>query len=394
MFLQTVTMAALFVFFYNNINITNLKNINYKKLGSDFINFLYYIFENNPLILDYYEDIPDIQVIEDKKEILDKFENKYLTKFNNFPNEYYFDAFDLKLEQELCNKVKSDFERDRMDKICKLEELLMQINDITNEVIISEDGSMQFNEYVKTSLLDFYNINSDSYDESFFDNLYLELLVTDDKYKMELHKLKQNEISDEEVFKHAHELTIKAKLDKYINNYILEPTPLGNIYMRYNSEKGSFEYFSNSTIPYRYLEVVGRKYVMTYWCKPIFVSLEDELKRAEEEYDEKKKISEGKAKEKVKTKDNIVKFKNYNKETLQQKIIGKNNNILPSHMRANIVNVNRVPDKILLKENANRYTWSGRISDFCPLKKVDKKMFNKLLHMTYSDFKKISQNKR
>jgi DeoR/GlpR family transcriptional regulator of sugar metabolism len=51
----------------------------------------------------------------------------------------------------------------------------------------------------------------------------------------------------------------------------------------------------------------------------------------------------------------------------------------------------------LLKENANRYTWEGRLTNFCPLKKIDKKVLDKKLNMTYSEFKKLqqeSQNKK
>ena len=45
----------------------------------------------------------------------------------------------------------------------------------------------------------------------------------------------------------------------------------------------------------------------------------------------------------------------------------------------------------LVKENANRYTWEGRLTNFCPLKKIDKKLLDKKLAMTYADFKKIQQ---
>ena len=47
-------------------------------------------------------------------------------------------------------------------------------------------------------------------------------------------------------------LKIDKKVKNFIHNYILENTPMGNIYMRYNKDKGSFEYFSNNTIPYIY----------------------------------------------------------------------------------------------------------------------------------------------
>jgi hypothetical protein len=50
-------------------------------------------------------------------------------------------------------------------------------------------------------------------------------------------------------------------------------------------------------------------------------------------------------------------------------------------------------DKIMLKENANRYTWEGRIVDFQPIQKINKKIFNKKLEMTYAEFKR-SKNKK
>jgi hypothetical protein len=41
-----------------------------------------------------------------------------------------------------------------------------------------------------------------------------------------------------------------------------------------------------------------------------------------------------------------------------------------------------------LKERANRYNFQGKIANFSLLKKVDKKLVNKKLAMTFSDFKK------
>jgi hypothetical protein len=290
------------------------------------------------------------------------------------------------------DKVKSVFKQDKTNKLNELQETLLKINNITNGVTFSaEDGSMEYGEQVKTDLLTFYNINDEDEDTD-FNHLYLELLIKENELKTEQHNLKQTEITDEEVFDKARELTIKAKLDKYINNYILEHTPLGNIYMRYNSAKGSFEYFSNNTIPYRYLEPVCRKYVMTYWCKPLFIDVEDELKKAEIKYDEKKASNNEIKKEKT-AKDYMVKLKSYNKET-KETMMNPRNNVLPSHMKANLVNVNQKTEKQLVKENANRYTWEGRLTNFSPLKKIDKKVVDKNLSLTYADFKKMSQNKK
>jgi hypothetical protein len=193
-------------------------------------------------------------------------------------------------------------------------------------------------------------------------------------------------------------------LDKYIDNYVLEHTPLGNIYMRYNNDKKSFEYFSNNTIPYRYLEPVGRKYVMTYWCKPLFVDIDEELKRAEVRYDEEKKKKEEDDKKREEERKNnpkniLAQLKNYNKDTKEQTIRpmkNRKNNVLPPQIQANLpdINTNKQTEKQLLKENANRYTWEGRLTNFCPLKKIDRKVLDKKLTMSYAEFKKMQQQQQ
>jgi hypothetical protein len=175
--------------------------------------------------------------------------------------------------------------------------------------------------------------------------------------------------------------------------------------MRWNNSKQSFEYFSNNTIPYRYLEPVGRKYVITYWCKPLFVDIDDELKRAEERLEEEKN-----KKEKLKTQDisnnnvsMVAKLKPYNKDINKFTTVSSNNIVsntknrdknnfsLPPQVKANLPNVNNVSEKQLLKENSNRYTWEGRLTNFCPLKKIDKKVVDKKLSLTFADFKKMQQ---
>lgn len=44
------------------------------------------------------------------------------------------------------------------------------------------------------------------------------------------------------------------------NKYVLENTPVGLVAMRYNYDDSVFEYYSDRTIPYTFLEVCGRKY--------------------------------------------------------------------------------------------------------------------------------------
>ena len=124
---------------------------------------------------------------------------------------------------------------------------------------------------------------------------------------------------------------------------------------------------------------------MTYWCKSIFVDIEEELKKAEEKYEEEQKEKKLKLPQEKKASFK-TQFKVYNKDT---NMPTKNRSVLPPQIKANLPDVNKSSDKILLKENANRYTWEGRLSNLSLLKKVDKKTLNKQLAMTYADFKRM-----
>jgi hypothetical protein len=59
--------------------------------------------------------------------------------------------------------------------------------------------------------------------------------------------------------------------------------------MVYNNKRGSFEYYSDNTVPYRYLEPVSRKYVKMFNCRPIYFDMEEELKNYEKKLEEKEK---------------------------------------------------------------------------------------------------------
>ena len=73
-----------------------------------------------------------------------------------------------------------------------------------------------------------------------------------------------------EIRKETNEYISNKIFDNLINSYIFEKTPLGNVAMCFNNKKGSFEYYSDNTIPYRFLETVARKYVITFHCKKLY----------------------------------------------------------------------------------------------------------------------------
>jgi hypothetical protein len=379
--------------------------------------------ENNPLLLNYLDDTEDILHYEniktnDSSELIkqeEKFENKYLEKFKKFPNEFIFDEQELNEEKEEYKKIKFQFENNKFESIKEIQKELSKIKEITNNAGFREKIDNENDSYTASInsngidlLLNYFDMKElyeDNPDDINFEELYIDLLNKREKLLKKMTELESMMITDDEARSKARDLIVNKKLDKFIDNYILEYTPLGNIYMRYNNNKKSFEYFSNNSIPYRYLELVGRKYVMTYWCKPIFVDIEEELKKAEQVYEKKK--DEDKRKEEKKKEDNkkekyvnpkniLVKLKEYNKGIQEQKVRPMKNRsdknaILQSQIKNNLPQVNKISEKQLLKENANRYTWEGRLTNFCPLKKIDKKALDKKLNMTYSEFKKLQQ---
>ena len=358
-----------------------------KKNMSELFQFYQFICENNPLLLDYLDTL-DFSSEDEKEEIkkVIKFEDKYLEKFNNLSNEYQFTELELDDEKKEYERIKIDYENTKYETIYKIQEQLLKIikiqekGGISNEKNENEIFTENINKFGIDKLLKYFDLEDEYFEEPDyvnFEDLYLKLL--NDKMDL-LKKMEESEkiiMTNDEMRLKSREYIIKKKLDKCMNLYVLEYTPLGNICMRYNNDKKSFEYFSNNTIPYRYLESVGRKYVTTYWCKPIFVNIEEEIKKAEEKNkEEKEKNKENNKKDNPKKP--FAQLKSY-KERNSQSIQNKKTQ----------TQIHDVKEKLLVKENANRYTWEGRLTNFCPLKQIDKKILDKKLSMTYADFKKI-----
>jgi hypothetical protein len=334
------------------------------------------------------KEVEDKKVEVEDKKVEIKFEDKYLTTFKTFSSEYFFTEDELSLKDTKFHELKSEYQKNKNKEFENINALLLETHTIINlGTVITEE--------VKEFLIKYFDIEDDYADDPSnidFDELYIYLENDHKKFQEEINKLIEDQIIhgeglDSEFQEKALDFILNKKLDGFINNYILEFTPLGNVYMRYNHFKKSFEYFSNNTIPYRYLETIGRKYVMTFRCKPLFIDLEDELKRAST-------LALEKTKESV-TNNPVQKFKSYNKDIKMDNIYAKGRpgkNILPPQIKANLPNINTTNgEKQVLKENANRYTWEGRLSSINLLKKVDRKIIDKKYAMTFSDFKQIKK---
>lgn len=205
--------------------------------------------------------------------------------------------------------------------------------------------------------------------------------------------------SEEESREKAKNYVVNKRLDKLMNSFVLDNTPLGNVIMTYNNNKEVFEYYSDNSIPYRFLESVARKYVITYFCRPLYVDMEEELKESEKkrlEKENEEKLQKEKEKEELNNKVMIpikksvfAKFKSYNKEggsggKISVGAAPPKNSIPNSNLNTNTNNEN----KFLLKEKTNRYNYQGKIANFSMIKKINKKDVNKKYAMTFAEFKK------
>ena len=236
-----------------------------------------------------------------------------------------------------------------------------------------------------------YEDDPENYD---LNDLYIELSEILAETQEKLNKEHEKTVDDEEFKTQAYEYMLNKKLDGFMNNYVNEMTPLGNVYMRYNNSKKSFEYYSNNTIPYRFLEPVGRKFVLTYFCKPLFIDIEDELNKAKLKKEEQDTLKSNKPEIASDKKNVFAKLKSYNSVSNNSSELSRidKKNVLPAHIKANLPNVNstNTSEDMLLKENANRYTWEGRLSNMNLLKKIDRKTIDKKYAMTFADFKRLN----
>jgi hypothetical protein len=342
------------------------------------------------------------ETIENKIEIINKevkqppkYEDKYLECIRKLDNEWIFTEEENNELPKLIDTFYSGYIETKTNRI---EEITKEIINLEKE--ISDDAS-PFN-YVE-------NCDEDG-DELIYGNT-LEERNEERRTKIqelqeELNKLKY-EIGAEGVVElktksenQSRQYIINKRLDKLANCYVIEKTPIGNVLMIYEKNRESFKYYSDCNIPYRYLEVVARKYVKSYDCRPIFVDMEEELRLFEEKWaneQELKKIKEEEDKKKTEEavknqqpneqkKNVFAKFKSYNKDAGGKiSMAAPPKNSIPNKSAS----ANKENEKILLKERANRYTYEGKFANFNFLQKIDRKVFNKKLGLSFTDFKKI-----
>jgi len=371
-------------------------------------------FTKNNIKLIFYPGCEDCESIEDESTTTEKentpvvkpeirYEDKYLEQIRALPDEYIFTEEELAKQEtlfdEFLRNAKTALINEKWMLKNELNSCLQELSDIDNiefseddkKITYDEDGDeiAPFEERIKEKKIYYSN----------------EI----DRVKSKLFILNQKEICENEVRETVVSHIINEKLDTLKNNFIIEKTPLGNVLMFYNNKKETFEYYSDNSIPYRFLEVVSRKYVLTFKCRFLYIDMEKELQKYETKIAEKemkeKELKEKALKEKeLKETDNLnnsvestskknvfAKFKSYNKDAGS----GRVNKAPPPKNSIPNNKVNKADNEnVLLKEKSNHYTCEGKFANFNILKKVDRKVVDKKYSMTFADFKKSMIHKK
>ena len=366
-------------------------------------NAIHYLNIYNCLVYpDYFSDKKEEQeeiILKEKVEEVKpepKYEDKYLNEIRKLSKEYEFEENEEKLKnqkniefQEIIKKEYLDKIEEFKDKLGKIEIKLTKYESSDEDYCICDDEDDDSNlgitkeERIKILL------------EEQKDILNKEITF---KQEYESEEGQQNNVKKAEEM--SRNFIIQQRLDKLKNCFIMEYTPLGNVLMIYDIERESFKFYSDSTIPYRYLEVVARKYVKQFGCRPIFVDMEEELKFAEEKWDKERKEKDEKEEEERRKKEESIKipkpieerknvfakFKSYNKESGTGHV---NTGAPPKNSIPNKkLTSQQENEKTLLKDKANRYTYEGKIANFSFIKKIDRKVVDKKFNMSFADFKK------
>ena len=329
-------------------------------------NICFFIHSFNEVILDL--DTEDKDLDTEGKE-LEKYEDKYLTDIRRMENNYIFNEQEL----EIIKEQKSAFLKMVDDTEKEIEELKSKLSlQQQNEFQICGKGYIMPQE------------------EPAMNCIHSAKEEINERIKRMNDILKSKDTAEEK----AINFVILQRMKHLEGCYVMEHTPQGNVLMIYDNVRNSFKYYSDNTIPYRYLEVVARKYVKMFDCRPIYVDMEEELQIAEEkwekDYEEKEKerekeTSAGSAD--THKKSVFAKFKSYNKEGGSGRVnsVAPPKNSIPSKMEVS-KDKNR---KVVLKNSANRYTYEGKFANFNFLKKVERKAVDKKYALSFADFKKL-----
>ena len=301
--------------------------------GSSYINFFASLFDP-PVAQLNYESSSDEEEEQKEKPVI-KYEDKYWDLFHRIENEHtYSKALASKKCEELTKSIPIEIRRLEQDM------------------------------------------------EDFSD------MVTEEKRAAMQAKLDELRKMDPET--EATKFAIAQRLEQLATCVLFETTPVGNVIMTYNAKKDVFEYYSDCTVPYRYLDTACRKYAVTFGCKPLYIDMNEEVKVSEaktkqlrdDKEKEKEKENAKDSKEAPKKKNVFAKFKTYNKD------LGRGGGAPPKN---SMPGAQKVEDSepVVIKERTNKFLSLGKTMNFSTGKKVVSKVVDKRAKLSFADFKKM-----
>ena len=186
-------------------------------------------------------------------------------------------------------------------------------------------------------------------------------------------------------------------IESLMNSFVMEYTPNGNIIMFYDFKRETFAYYADNVMPYRYLEVLGRKYVCTFFCpslyqylSPVNVSTKDAVENEKKEENVVPVIPIDPIIEEIEPtklekpeKSVFAKFKTYNKDT--------SNNVATKDVSSSAPKNAPIVSNAVVSNDVvrNRYTCHGKICNMPFLKKIDRVVVDKNYKMSFADFKRL-----
>lgn len=382
---------------YHSSHYLVLPVINFFKTMNDCVKYYNHLIA--PELFSYDDD----DISSDDDDVIDnpveptpivKYEDKYLQEVWKMDRQFNFDGndeFNLKIAELLNANIESNQKRNKEIKLLLIQvDLKIQIyDDVVDDYVVYDNNEdrLSFGQPLADKIKTLTDEKICLLEESKLLDSYLDTIDGQE------HCMKQAKEAALKIF-------TEQKLKGLCNCSVLENTPLGNVLMIYDNERETFKYYSDNSIPYRYLEVVARKYVKQFNCRAIFVDMEEELQLAEKKKEQKKEQEKKKMEEdERKKKENMstlapvqekkavfAKFKSYNKDAASGHV---NTGAPPKNSLPNKPKTDKSEADYVLKNNSNRYIYEGKLINYSFLKKVDKKTADKKSAMTFADFKKM-----
>lgn len=187
----------------------------------------------------------------------------------------------------------------------------------------------------------------------------------------------------------------EVNIDSLENTMVVDHTPYGNVAMKYNKDKDVFIYYTDHSIPYRFLESVAQKFAIQFNAKKLVVDTEQEIENIKKENNlsETNKMNEiendpnpdkntKEPEPELEKKSVFAKFKSYNQITTPG--VGANVREVPSTTKSK--------ESEIILEKTNTYSCEGKFSHLNILQKVKPESLDTRRKMTFADFKNLLDN--